>query len=381
MARRRDTDRVSRGTSTSPVGRGWAVLLCAVFTVAMPAVEAGAQRRGDRQGRGPWRRRIENLMPPQEVIESGYVFFNGRYEPPPYHLKITDDSVTINGKPLPWRIRWAADDDEDDPTRDHSFRRSHPLRYGVWIYRSLSEGGTLLVEPNRYGLIGHPDNLELMLAITKDTDPDTILSQDDFLHHPMRDQWRDLLTGLELTPELVARIRDEHAAWLSDVHESRQKAQRRRQRREMLDAIGQSIAPVGLASAIGAIGLLLIVKLQSRRISIPADGWDHVDTSGRRARMVLRMVLALWVLNALDLSFTMLSHEAGHLNELNPLGRMLLDDSTALMLFKGGFVALGTTVLLVLRRYRGAEVASWWLCLIYALLTLRWTTYGQVHFG
>jgi hypothetical protein len=351
-----------------------------VFIVALPAIEAGAQRRGDRQGRGPWRRRVENLMPPQEVIESGYVFINGRYEPPPYHLKVTDDAVTINGHPLPWRLRRARRD-RHDPTRDHTFRRSHPLRYGIWIYRSLEEGGTLLVEPDRYGLIGHPENLELMVAIVQGVDPGSILSGDDYLHHPMRDRWRDLLTGLELTPELVSRIRDDHAAWLSEVHESRQAARRRRQRREMLDAIGRAIAPVGLASAIGAIGLLLMVKLQSRRISVRADGWDHVDTSGHRARLVLRMVLALWVLNALDLSFTMLSHEAGHLNELNPLGRMLLDDSAALMLFKGGFVALGTTVLIVLRRYRGAEVASWWLCLVYALLTLRWTTYSQVHFA
>lgn len=61
-----------------------------------------------------------------------------------------------------------------------------------------------------------------------------------------------------------------------------------------------------------------------------------------------------------------------HFQEMNPLGSQLLLDGVSPLAFKVTTLAVSVLLLFVLRRYRGAQLASWWMCMVCTLLTFRW---------
>lgn len=93
-----------------------------------------------------------------------------------------------------------------------------------------------------------------------------------------------------------------------------------------------------------------------------------------RSHRVICLVLGIWLLNAFDLVFTILSHEQGMLHEENPVAQRLLENGTAsIILFKIGLVLMGSYPLLRFRRVRIAEMAAAFILLAYALLAVRWS--------
>jgi len=52
----------------------------------------------------------------------------------------------------------------------------------------------------------------------------------------------------------------------------------------------------------------------------------------------------------------------------------------ALAAFKVSATCLGTGLLWRLKHYHGAQVASWWLCMILTLVTVRWVTVQSLFF-
>ena len=122
----------------------------------------------------------------------------------------------------------------------------------------------------------------------------------------------------------------------------------------------------------GMIGAVLgFGHLLSHRPPVGAKSLD-TDASPLTLRM-LTYTLALIVLySALDLTWTILAHQAGQMQELNPLGSRLIDDPLRLIAFKVGATGLAVGLLFWLRKYCKAQLAAWWLCLILTLLTARW---------
>ena len=94
--------------------------------------------------------------------------------------------------------------------------------------------------------------------------------------------------------------------------------------------------------------------------------------------MVIRNVVLVAVLSFFDLGCTLLAQGSIGFVEINPLGSELLDSPALLAGFKLTSLLVGCAILLALRRYRGAQVASWWLCLVCTILTFRWATYGTL---
>ena len=99
-----------------------------------------------------------------------------------------------------------------------------------------------------------------------------------------------------------------------------------------------------------------------------------------RAHRVVCLVCGIWLLNAFDLAFTLLSHEQGVLHEQNPLARMLLQNGSAsILLYKVGLVMLGTYPLVKFRGARIAELASMVVLLAYAARTIRWAACYELY--
>jgi hypothetical protein len=93
-----------------------------------------------------------------------------------------------------------------------------------------------------------------------------------------------------------------------------------------------------------------------------------------RSHRVICLVLGIWLLNGFDLAFTILSHEQGMLHEENPLARHMLAYGTAsIILFKTGFVLIGSYPLLRFRTARITELGSFVILFAYAILAVHWS--------
>lgn len=66
------------------------------------------------------------------------------------------------------------------------------------------------------------------------------------------------------------------------------------------------------------------------------------------------------------------------MREINPIGGRLIDRPEQLILFKAVMTTLAIGLLFRLRRYRRAQLAAWWSCLVLTLLTVRWLTFNSM---
>ena len=81
------------------------------------------------------------------------------------------------------------------------------------------------------------------------------------------------------------------------------------------------------------------------------------------------------MLNVFDLGYTIVAHQLGGFEEINPLARELLDISPLLVAFKLLLVGGGAILLWLCRRHWLAEAACWFLCGIYTGLAFLWVAY------
>ncbi len=107
---------------------------------------------------------------------------------------------------------------------------------------------------------------------------------------------------------------------------------------------------------------------------IPAS---FVAPVNARARRVLLLLILLGMLNLFDLSNTILAHQLGGFEEINPLARQLLDISPLLVAFKLLLVGGGAVLLWLCRGHWLGEVACWFLCGIYTVLAFVWVAYYE----
>jgi hypothetical protein len=102
------------------------------------------------------------------------------------------------------------------------------------------------------------------------------------------------------------------------------------------------------------------------------------DASPLALRVLSYSLVLVILFSAIDLTWTILAYQAGEMLELNPLGSRLIDDPLSLLAFKGGATGMGVGLLYSLRRYRKAQLAAWWVCLICTLVTARWLTVSHM---
>ncbi len=101
-----------------------------------------------------------------------------------------------------------------------------------------------------------------------------------------------------------------------------------------------------------------------------------------RSHRVICLVLGIWLLNGFDLTFTILSHRHGLLQEANPVAGFMLSNGTAsIILFKIGLVLIGSYPLLRFRRVRLSELAAFLVLAAYVLLAVRWSTCFEIYAG
>ena len=99
-----------------------------------------------------------------------------------------------------------------------------------------------------------------------------------------------------------------------------------------------------------------------------------------RSHRVICLVVAIWLLNAFDLTLTVLAHQQGVLHEGNPVAASLLEHGPlSLGLFKIGLVLIGSYPLLRYRRTRITELGALVVLVAYATLAIHWSTCYELY--
>lgn len=105
-----------------------------------------------------------------------------------------------------------------------------------------------------------------------------------------------------------------------------------------------------------------------------------------RGRRVLYLLLAVWILNAFDLSLTIQAQADGMLHEGNPLARAILSRGAgAIFAFKIILVTGASYVIYSFRHHRCTEAAVTFILLAYVGVALQWhlcyEMYEIAHMG
>ena len=111
---------------------------------------------------------------------------------------------------------------------------------------------------------------------------------------------------------------------------------------------------------------------QAARISA-----SFVSPANARARRVLLLLILFVIVKVFYVIYTIVAHQLGGFEEINPLARQLLDISPLLVVFKLLLVGGGAILLWLCRRHWLAEVACWFLCGMYTVLAFLWVAYYE----
>ena len=134
---------------------------------------------------------------------------------------------------------------------------------------------------------------------------------------------------------------------------------------------------------LSVVGMLLIALSAGTLLGHPpknSGSWSRIVRSPRTLSAVRRCLILIAAYSLFDLIATLLALRTGHVEEINPFGVGLILAPAALAAFKVSATCLGAGLLWTLKNYHGAQVASWWLCMILTLVTVRWVTVQSLFF-
>lgn len=134
---------------------------------------------------------------------------------------------------------------------------------------------------------------------------------------------------------------------------------------------------------LSVVGMLLIALSMGTLLGHPPKNsisWSRIVRSPRTLTAMQRCLFLIAAYSLFDLAATLLALKTGHVEELNPFGVGLVLAPAALAAFKVVSTCLGAGLLWKLKNYHGAQVASWWLCMVLTLVTVRWVTVQSLFF-
>ena len=306
--------------------------------------------------------------------ESGYFVFEGRYVSPPYVLQQRGEDLFVNGCLVP---------------AEQTSRPSFPFGMGPGGWRRYGGGavasrfsrmeqqfvsGALLFvqEDGTNGFIVPQNALSVLRVLVSDAPQNEkiqLLSDGRFPRFNSA-EWAGIVESFEPASDLVeqiAQIDAENERLLEEAHAAHRRVQ-------FLDS-----GPMRYGVTVAAMVLVVIALGNLLNHRPKHDGrWTDINQDADRMAMVMRNVILLVLLNGFDLGLSLVAQQAGSFLELNPLGTKLIENPAYLAAFKLTALLTSCLILLSLRRYHGAQTASWWLCLVCTILTFRWLTYNSM---
>lgn len=351
-------------------------LAVATSLVLTLSVLHGAEKPGISEDAG--------LLLDASAIDAGLVFIDGEFVPGPYRVDATAAGVTVNDRIVNSSMRELDEEEESDieaARRRTGFRwiraddREKGAEWTVWrtatMLRQFLSADSIVVAFSGFEMtiIQQPskqcDLLKVLVAPN--------LSSKEFqrllaerVSDAERGRWQEWLLGFS-PPDQLRCLAEEKVAVIDDIEAANARASHAMLR---VHAAAYPLTVFGMLLGAMAIGHLLRTapKPESDRNVVPPETIQATCVS----------LAFIVVMAGCDLAWTILASEAGQMRELNPLGHQLIDDPQALIAFKCAATAVGCGVLGVLRRHSRAQLVSWWMCLVSALLTLRWVLFHSL---
>ena len=310
-----------------------------------------------------------------QSVETGFLFVEGKYIPPPYVFRSEENGVSVNGVLIDYTslglgehdfFKWdmvprevSNEGDEMEVTfRRRPIRPRYPLRN---IEPTLNADGIVVVFSGE-----SPVSLDKWTGLLK------LLSRTDKMQtsgHELkpfgnidRNRWREWIANFTPTRGFLARAQYE----MDQFEAIRRENDRAVVANQRLNAASYPLTVVGMLLVVVAVGHLLSYRPGIDTVAEPAT------LTPKEHRAVVYCLLLVGGLSALDLVWTLLAHQAGAMKELNPIGAHMVDNAQLLMTFKVALTTAAAVMLYVARRHTIARRACWWCCLICTLLAVRW---------
>lgn len=297
------------------------------------------------------------------AIQNGRVVLRGQALASPYVVSRTGKQVLINGEIVATAEGSTSSAREIVARIERGlFRGDSVMVFGTNIVASISDEGCMFI-------IG-----ELVRA-------ETLQRQIEFIIHSELEgaeqvttaEWRaalqDFVADESLYEQFLEYERDINSADEASTESSDFSLQVHDSTRSMY--------------GLSVVGMLLIALSAGTLLGNPpknSGSWSRIVRSPQTLTVMQRCLVLIAAYSLFDLVATMLALKTGHVEEINPLGVGLILTPVALVAFKVASTCLGAGLLWKLKNYHGAQVASWWLCMVLTLVTVRWVTVQSLFF-
>jgi hypothetical protein len=309
------------------------------------------------------------------TARNGYVIIDGRYLAPPYAIEQRGDQFFIGGQFIQTVGLFSdrEDGDDDQQKSAETLARQQLAR----IKDRLEEGVLLIAWGREYSVLLDKFDTALVLdVLLSESSPDNraqLLVEQTPFHWVSSEQWEQIAERFDVNDDLRARAGGLLKYYRKDLDKA-VSSEQGHPLRWMLSSrpVAYGITVVAMMLAVLATGNLLNSRPEGQ------GRWPELNDSVEDRRKVVHNVVLLGALSTVDLLLTLSAQQTGTLVELNPLGSQLLANPAMLAVFKLSTLAMVCLILLSLRGYRGAQIASWWICLLCTILTYRWLTFNSL---
>jgi hypothetical protein len=305
---------------------------------------------------------------PDNPIEKGYLFLDGQYLAPPYKLRLVENGVTVNGRPLPCRPPedfgrgyGGYDGPHSDPWR----------RLAAQVATQLSSECVILAFSDQPLVVLDSSSgaYDLFQRLTGEGEnPSNIALVDRLPDGFDQSVWNSWVRSF--TPSLGLKARA--VSFISTFDESDADARAEVSARRWLNWLAYPLTLGGMVLTVLSIGHLLGGRPLAGKTP------HEQDTSPETLRALQYSLVLVGLLSLLDLAWTIMAAQSGQMRELNPFGSKLIESPSLLALFKITATGMAIGLLFSLRKYRRAQVAAWWACLILTILAFRWLTFNSM---
>lgn len=307
-------------------------------------------------------------------IDQGFVFANGQFLPGPYIVRSSAEKTLINDVTISHELcryerrfrRYEFDEEgRESRTTDKTLAEFVASRFEEDMFVLIAFDGQqpILIQDNAGGR-------DLLFAFLTVEDRKPVLSR--VTPSDQGDSVKAVWDKWFLSYEPTAAFRQKAQPIVDRINEQMAEDKSRRLARQRLGQLAYPLTLVGMIVSVFAIGHL---------ISHPPNTGitpDEIDDAPEVLQILKRSLVIVVFLSTLDLAWTLLVSQAGEMREINPIGGRLIDRPEQLILFKAVMTTLAIGLLFRLRRYRRAQLAAWWSCLVLTLLTVRWLTFNSM---
>jgi hypothetical protein len=296
--------------------------------------------------------------------DSGFAFIDGQLVSPPYRIERRDGNFYLNDIPLEEDAAPKTADAEDIPRLDAEslylqfssdrFVIKFPGRPVVWLSEKADEMllSIILNEQSK-----RPAEIPALLELLPPAED--------------REQWSQWLLQVEVSGSEAERMRHR----LDFLTETKAKATRLLTAEAVMDNYSYPLTLIGMIVVVLAVGYLLAFNPSMAQL-LPEE-----MRAAQLSKSVRYSVILIVVMSGLDLAWTILSSSVGLMNELNPVGSSLLSDPMSLVKFKIAATLLAAGLFIGLRKFRSAQLASWWMCIVCTLVSARWLVFNSLYLG